>query len=204
MLFTLSIFFNTHYDDNMTQLVQLETVKDALDIESGDTSFDELLTDISEGVTLFIEGLLGTNIPEQTYEEVTSGDGHRLVTKNFPVTEMSRIELINTSDNSWEEMEMPFRFSSRGVCSYVAPKGFENVRVTYTAGYKIQWSSPGNHTLPKDITDLARRLVMRMYRKLGNEGEKSTSYENSTTTWDDLITKADEKLLDKHRRFLIF
>ena len=147
-----------------------------------------------------IEGLLGTKLKQQTFQEAHNGDGYYLITDNYPIQSITSFELDN--GGTWDSVPK-VRFNSSGVIGYKTPVGFQNVRITYVAGYVIDWSDANKHTLPADISELAKRFALRQYRKLGNEGEKTSNYTNSSLTWDDLIDATDKEIISKYQRLTI-
>jgi 1-acyl-sn-glycerol-3-phosphate acyltransferase len=82
--------------------------------------------------------------------------------------------------------------------------GDNNLRVTYTAGYKIDFDNPtnaNNHTLPQDLTDLAERLIARLYKKRESEGRNIETLDGgSSITWGSFLTDEDKDIIGRFRR----
>ena len=183
------------------KLIETAKIKSILNLDN--TDFDEIIDDINDGVGVMIEGLLGTKLKHATYTEVYDGDGYYLITNNYPLKTLGKFEI--DIDGSWLEIEN-VKFKQNGVVGYKTPDGFQNVQVTYDAGYLIDWvnaDDPAKHTLPHDLSEMGKRFVLRQYRKLNNEGEKTSNYTNSSLTWDDLVTKDDKMVIEKYRRLIV-
>lgn len=173
------------------KVLELNKIKNILNIDESETGFDEILTDIAEGAETMIESFLGISLLNKTFTESLNGDDCRVVLNNYPLTEIVKFEVLQ--NNEFVE-KTDLRFSQRGVVDFQAPCGFQNVKVEYKAGFE---------TCPSDIENLIKKIVIRQYRKLENEGEKTTNFGASSLTWDNLINEDDEKLLEKYRRYLI-
>ena len=76
-------------------------------------------------------------------------------------------------------------------------------RVTYTAGYLIDWENyqdPDKHTLPSDLSDLAERLVVRWFKRREAEGKATEGFDSSQVSWSNDLTKEDQATLNRYRR----
>lgn len=69
---------------------------------------------------------------------------------------------------------------------YTGYQGINAIRVTYTAGYLIDWANEfsATHTLPFEITDLCERLAIAKFNKRTDEGKSIQSSQEMSITWD--------------------
>ncbi len=77
------------------------------------------------------------------------------------------------------------------------------VRISYVAGYKIDFTNTGSptaHTLPADITDLAERLTVKIWKRREREGNSTESFEGNTVTLDKLLNDDDKEILSRYKR----
>lgn len=85
----------------------------------------------------------------------------------------------------------------------IMPRLYDNmVRITYYAGYLIDWANAGNettHTLPSDLTDTTENLIVRNFKRRQNAGKLSEAFEGATTSWDREIDATDTDVLGHYR-----
>lgn len=77
------------------------------------------------------------------------------------------------------------------------------IRVTYQAGYPVDWNNAGNgttHLLPADITDTVENLVVRRFKRRINAGKSTEGLEGATTTWDKELDTEDDAVIGHYRR----
>ncbi len=87
------------------------------------------------------------------------------------------------------------------------PYGTNNLRITYQAGYAVDWTNEGSstHTLPSDLTDLCERLVIKRLKRREDYGKASVSSgQGVTTNWRDAIEVEDQAILDHYKRVNFF
>ena len=86
----------------------------------------------------------------------------------------------------------------------VLPRLYNNMmRVTYTAGYLINFSNAGDnltHTLPADLSDLCENLVVRRFKRRELAGKGSEGLEGAQTNWKDLLDADDRDVLGHYMR----
>lgn len=76
-------------------------------------------------------------------------------------------------------------------------------RVTYYAGYAVDWANAGNgttHQLPSDLSDMVENIVVRRFKRRILSGMSSQALEGATTSWRDEIDKEDLDVIGHHRR----
>ncbi|HEX3861296.1 MAG TPA: hypothetical protein VHY35_06340 [Stellaceae bacterium] len=77
------------------------------------------------------------------------------------------------------------------------------IRVSYVAGYPVDWSNPENHTthwLPGDLTNVCENLVVRRYLRRTNGGKSSISVEGSTTSFRNELDAEDLDVIGQYRQ----
>lgn len=86
----------------------------------------------------------------------------------------------------------------------VFPKLMDNsVRVTYWAGYLIDWANAGNnttHTLPSDLSDLVENLVVRRFKRREFAGKTAEALQGAQTTWSKEIDEDDKAVIGHYQR----
>lgn len=81
------------------------------------------------------------------------------------------------------------------------PGGIGNLKVTYTAGYLIDFANPttpANHTLPHDLTMACEKLVLRELHKRDHEGMSQISSGQSSTSFIEDIPADIVTILSKY------
>lgn len=82
-----------------------------------------------------------------------------------------------------------------------------SIRVTYVAGYPVDWPNAGNgttHLLPADLTDLAENLVVRRFKRRELAGMASQGLENANTSWRNAMDQDDLDVIDTYTMAPIF
>jgi len=87
------------------------------------------------------------------------------------------------------------------------PRLYSNMlRVSYAAGYPIDWQNAGNgstHQLPADLTNLCENLVVRIYKRRQLDGKASENIQGATTSWRDNLDALDRNVIENYRRVII-
>jgi len=196
-------------------LTTVARVKDRLQITQ--TGFDSLLLRIASGVSDFIKH--ECNIPtfkETTYvRELYSFEQSQslLFTKNIPVSAVTKLE-YNSGTLSvpvWTEyLADEWSFDVETGIIYLEgnfPIGRKTVAVTYTAGYKIDFTNFGDttkHNLPADLTDLAERMIIKWFKRRESEGKDSESEGGGNITWSKEMAEEDKATVAHHKRSLFY
>ena len=193
-------------------LTTVARVKDRLGITVS-TNDAEILRLIN-AVTDLIEGETGRRF---MYGTVTSevheirGVNDMIPIKQAPINTITSIEYSTGigSNRTWVTLDTSlYEKMGDGKSGLIKVwgglgRGINAVRVTYTGGYKIAWSAAGDnntHTLPADLTDLAERLVTKYWKRREAEGKSSEGIANASIQWRSDLEKADQQILDRHRR----
>lgn len=205
-------------------LTTVDRVKARLGIETATTGFDTLLQSLCNGVTDFLESMCDRHFAEKTYtDEVYSlqKGQNTIYLKNFPVSAITSVKYrtgLKSTPNwtayladEWELVEDGETGMIQFVNAYGAIKGVNNIQVTYTAGYKISWTGYGDagdttptHTLPADLTDLAERMVVRMFNLREQEGKQSSSFNGANITWKGTLSDDDKEIIARYSRVSFF
>lgn len=86
----------------------------------------------------------------------------------------------------------------------VVPRLYNNMmRISYIAGYPVDWTNAGNgttHQLPEDISNTVENLVVRIFKRRMLAGRESEALENATTTWRNAIDADDQAVIDHYKR----
>lgn len=195
-------------------LTTVQRIKDRLQITA--TGFDSLLLRIVSAASEFIKRECGV----VSFKEVTNTQEkysfdfatNKLFLKNIPVTAVSAVyyNVGTLSVPVWQAYladEWSFDQES-GVITLEGnfPVGQKTVAVTYTAGYKIDFTNFGSatHTLPSDLTDLCERLVVKWFKKKDAEGKASEQYNGGSVQWDKELTPEDKSTLARYKRILFY
>jgi hypothetical protein len=196
-------------------LTTLQRVKDRLGLTSA--GFDALLERLIDASTDFIESHCGRRFKESTYSNemclMESDGGRMLMLKQSPVSALSALQYrLGTPDNpSWtaylaSEFELVGDGSSGLVRIYSGvPKGTNNIRASYTAGYKIDFTNPytATHTLPFDLSDLCERLIVKAFKKREAVGKQSESAGEASVVWMQNLEPEEIATLDRYRRVFL-
>lgn len=191
-----------------TALTNLARVKARLGL-TGNANFDPLLERLIMSASQYIEQYLDTNLLETTYtNELYTPQGRRqIILHNRPVTALTSIEYRagTVSNPSWTAYladDYELINESTGVV-YIYAGTHSRIRITYTAGYKIDFDNVADstqHTLPIPIAEVVELIVVRRFRKRESEGKKTEGFEDASTTWDEPITKFERAMLAPYKR----
>lgn len=204
-------------------LTTVQRVKDMMDIK--DAGVDQVLTRLVNAVSDFIQAQCnGRRFLQQTYtNEVYSASNTKqkyLVLRQAPVYSVSsfqyragppsapnwtsfitdQYELINPQQDINGSTYYPSGIIR--IYGYI-PMIYNNMtRVTYLAGYKIdfdQAGDPTSHTLPSDLSRLCENLVVRWYKRRDFAGMNSKSLESSNINFRDKLDADDLMILGNYR-----
>lgn len=80
------------------------------------------------------------------------------------------------------------------------------IRVSYWAGYAIDWENAGNgttHQLPADISNTVENLVVRAFKRRQIPGKSGESLDGATVSWNKEIDAEDQDVIGHYRRMPI-
>ncbi len=193
----------------LTTVDRVRQVRLGIDSDGFDTLFINLINSVSD----FIEGECGRKLKETTYTNelytIHTYGQLFLVLRQAPVKEITSFQFrigMNTSaqwidfdPNVWDLLEG----GSSGIIEVLLGSLPKYMRISYTAGYKIDWDNSYDeslHTLPSDLTDLAERLVVKFFKRREAEGKVSDAFERAQIAWRDSLVEEDKRVLDRYRR----
>jgi hypothetical protein len=196
-------------------LTTKERVKNRLTITS--TGFDTLFDRLISGVTDYIESQCDRRFKETTYTNeiysIYNSNQTHLVLKQAPVSALSSVQYAagTPSNKSWTNYSADdYELVDNGAIGMVKfygaiPTGSNPIRLTYTAGYKIDFANAGSatHTLPFDLSDLAERLVVRWFKRRESEGKKNEGYDQSRIEWSTELMPEDKETIFKYKRVIL-
>jgi len=198
-------------------LTTLARVKNRLGIKVAD--FDTLIEQIINSMTDWIEGQCGGRRFKETTYANDSFDGSRprerkrnLVFKNAPINSLTsfqyNIGLIGSpawSDIFPEEYQLLDKegmvYMSTGL-----PVGLRNIRVSYSAGYKIDFSHETDttkHALPFDVSNLAERLAVKEFKRREDVGKSGETVGDATVNYFDHLEEEDKAVLSRYKRIIL-
>ena len=193
-------------------------IKNKLGITNSD--FDTVIKRLIYGVTDRIEKLTERRFERATYtQELYDGsffDGARkkhLVVKNAPITAISSFQ-YDAGDNitpSWTDF-IASDYDTRNEEGLIrvyssVPSGINNIRISYTAGYLIDFDNEFDdtlHTLPYDITEVCENAVIHLFKKRESHGREAETFDVSSINWQSsLFSKDDMEIINRYKRFFI-
>jgi hypothetical protein len=174
------------------------------------TTWDTLIEEMINAATDWLERKTKRRFKETTYTSQVhhGGDGHAkmVVLRQFPVTSLTAAQYrAGTPDSpTWtdfqaSEYELLYDEEPRRVRIYQrVPRGQNNLRFTYVAGYKIDFSNESSstlHTLPADVSDLVERMVVWKFKRRESEGKASEAATEASVSWSASLSDDDKELI---------
>ncbi len=183
------------------------------------STHDTILLYLINSVTDFIEGECNRRFKVAVYMNelysMQSNGNNLLVLKQSPVSAISYLQFragLKSNPNWTDFIADDWELLDDGTSGIIEFRGAvihgtNNVRATYTAGYKINFANYGDsstHTLPADLTDLAERLVIKLFKRREAEGKAREDFNGGSITWKDLLNTEDQETINKYRRVNFF
>lgn len=197
-------------------LTQVNDVKSIIDIASTTTTWDQTFIELINGATLWIENYCGgrrfghTTLPVYTNETHDSffaptddGKQYWLYVKNWPVTTWTTIAYRSgtTTYTAFDSTSYETYDDDGAIYFYGSmPRGKKIVRLTYSAGYTINWTTQSSHTLPHDLTLACRKLVLKEFNKRKAQGLLTESVGGAGVTWNEHLDPEVQQILSTYRR----
>ena len=160
-------------------LTTLDSVKSYLRLNDTDIA-DDILQTLITNVSAYIETYTNRHIKEAEYTDVIDGAGQpcqKIMFANYPAFEVSALTIDGIAIPAAQTVTSAgYRFNSNALVlnGYYFTAGFQNVSVTYTAGYEI---------VPYDLQQACNELVALRYREMERIGEVSKSMSGETVTF---------------------
>lgn len=214
-----------------------ERIKQILVIPESNTGWDTVLGTMVAECTEYIETTCNREFASRTGDETLNTynlevyDGGRdysefLVLRQAPVSQLpdpldphGSVSLFQFRSGSpqnpvWTDMPLTnWELHRNGTTGLIRVygglyQGTNNLRVTYVAGYKINWANQYDrtkHTLPLDLTALCERMVIKMFKRRESYGKISEAAgEGVSTNWRDAVEVEDQQVLDNYSRTNFF
>lgn len=201
---------------NTYALTTIDRIKTKLGITT--TQSDTMLTRIIYSCTDFLENacsqrFLRTAYTQQLYDgsNIDGSPKTMLFLNNSNVTTISSFQYRTgaKSNPTWVDFQADTyqEMLVLGVIRVRLPPGLQNIRISYTAGYLIDFTNendPALHTLPYDITDLCERLAIKFYKRRESEGRAAESFGSgggqSSITWKEELDDFDQTVIGNYTR----
>lgn len=178
----------------------LNSVKTYLTV-AGNTQ-DDQITDMMQTAEAWIKEYLNHDPESKERIEVVDGNGLcSMFLKEFPVTELKSIECLGDDNTTWLpiacDRKVFYEDGQIRLSGGYFPKGYQNIRITYTAGYSPM------HPM---IIMAGKQLCLLMYKDSpvggGNLGVTSKVKGTNGTQFQENIDKqALRRVLDQIARF---
>lgn len=197
-------------------LTTVERLKNRLGISAGVISFDTVLGEIVATVTDYIErGCGGRRFLQMSYtQEIYDGynlDGtfkKNLILRHAPMAAAPSSFQYRTGTKSnpvWIDFQIDTyqEILYQGIVRVGLPPGWQNIRISYIAGYLINFAAEFDktqHTLPFDLSDLCERLATKVFKHRESEGKDTESFNGSSVKWSDFTDDRDELIMQNHSR----
>lgn len=186
-------------------------VKSRLEIASGTTTWDALIAELINAATEYIEGECGRVFLSgtKTNEVYSIENGQKLLPlRAWPVASVSSIQYRagSISSPSWttinaNDWEIVGDGKMGVIRLLISLNDINALRITYVAGYEIDFTTAANHTLPYELSDLCERLAVRAFKKREAEGKDTESASaGGTVTWQKGLSDDDKRILQRYIR----
>lgn len=174
-------------------LTTRQKVKDFLNIKTNDS--DPIIDALINSLTAFVENYCGgRRFASTSYVEIKDTyASSNLYFNQKPVITLTAVEYRAgvPSSPTWTT------YSANGYLSYL-PQGFlrfytrfrpmaQAFRLTYTAGYLIDWANetdPTKHTLPFDLSQVCTEITAKTFNTRFAQGISSESTEGQSITYE--------------------
>jgi hypothetical protein len=186
------------------------------------TSNDSVIDALVNGVSQFIEGQCNRRFKQTVYtQQLLSIDNptYKIYLDQIPVTALSAFEYASGLPNNktWTavpasdyELELDRFLNTTQVsfcgmihCYFQLNQGVNNYRVTYTAGFLIDFDNegdPSQHNLPQDISELADELVIKAWRRRNDHGKDSSSFNGANIKWMTMLEETHKQIINRYKR----
>lgn len=160
---------------------------------------DSLLEDLIDSCSAFVERVcrrrfLRTTYTNELYDgyDETQSRKTTVLLRNYPVVSVSSVgeRLTRLPSETWQTIAID-QYDvdlSNGLLLFdgALSAGFRNIRVTYTAGYLIDFTQdtdPAYHNLPADLTLATEKMVVREFHRRDHAGESSRGVGSDQIVW---------------------
>ncbi len=116
---------------------------------------------------------------------------------------LSQLNPISEPNRTWRDFSN-LDWKENGTIWMLAPFGFRSIRVRYEGGYAVDfanYSDDSKHELPRDITELVEKLVVKYYLKREEEGVKSADFRDATREYANFLEKDDLRIINYYKQW---
>ena len=177
-----------------------------------DTSKDDIIDQTINGVTGYIERYCGRRrFLSTSYVEIKDPNGKKkLFLDQYPVRTLSVVEYRSGTPSTpvWNtySADSYLLYDKEGFISFYGrlPNVPQGMRVTYTAGYLIDFTNEftTTHTLPFELTQVCTELVVKAINTVQSEGISSQTTEGQSVSFDmpsSRLTTLQKAVLDSFK-----
>jgi hypothetical protein len=195
-----------------TQLTSKTRVKSLLGISG--SSYDAVIDSLINGLSSFIEGVCNRIFQEATYtDEFFDGvEGRFIYPTEYPVTTLTSLFYNSGTPANpvWVAFDANYYvLDKRNNAIYFdagMPCGFRNIKATYVAGYKIDWTAEtdsAKHTLPFDLSMIVDELVTKAFNKRKSQGYSNENIDGASVGYDKEMTAEQKSVISKYQKIIL-
>lgn len=155
-----------------------------------------LLERMIQAASSFIQTILSRDVTKQDYTEKYNGNGHtKLTLSSSPITAISSLSVDGIAvplSSDGKQAGYMFSETMLYLIGHTFTKGFQNVSVSYTAGYE---------NVPYDIEQACIDLVALKYKERDRIGIQSKTLATESITyriWD--LNRETFQMLKQHQK----
>ncbi len=166
---------------NTSELTSVNDVKGYLEIDTDDSTYDDLLDRLVSAGSEFIKNETSRELVETTWKETIDGDGDtRLDLTEYPVQSVDNIkiddETVYENDESQDSTDYYIYEDTGYIVRDIGwPEDYLNIEVNYTAGYS---------TIPEDLEQAAIDMVVFKFKNKDYVGLESHSLGDEDLTFN--------------------
>jgi hypothetical protein len=179
----------------MPDLTTVANVKEYLDIDSGDTTFDSLIDRLIKAASMQIESYCNCDFQTKDYSEDYDGSASDILfLSHVPIVSVTSLSI---GDEAVDAADFKVYGEYLRLVARLFTSGKLNVSVEYSAGY----FDPQTESPPDDLEDACIQLTAFKFSLRGADGFKQRHVNQITYSYADLaIPLSAAIILDKYRR----
>jgi len=215
----------------MAYLASLSIIKAKIKLTDSQAQ-DSVLNEMIQGVSSLIESYCDREFEhKRRIQYFDSYNGSIFYTNSWPITNVQLVQERTNLDNAvpgdsqpvgdavdittlsnlssqpagtWENLNSFLVKKNTGevIVSGVF-RGLQNIRLVYEGGYVINWDDAAVHTLPKDLSMVAEKIVVKLFKRREQEGYRSITFDQSTITLDAVIDTFDRKVMMNYKKMVV-
>lgn len=174
--------------------------------------FDALIEHLIDEATDFIESQCNRRFAKSTFTNEkyngydSNGNLRRTIFVRYPIKTIASFQ-YKTQDNpeTWANFNsvdyvVDFNNGTIRMVSGHFPGGWQNLRITYDAGYVVDFVTPANHELPYDLTMACNRLVIKEFKRRESAGRASEAIGGDSVNWIEDVDADIMRVIQKYQR----